>query len=273
MYLQRALNKTLNFGNFSSSLGLSYISNQTTYKINLGKSFRIPLANELASNGVNYHMYRYEKGNLNLAPEESYQLDIDINHTNKYFSVGVSPFVNLFDNYIYLNPTTNYFETLQIYEYTQSKVFRMGGELSIGTLLFNKLKLEASAEYVYSKQKSGPKKNFTLPFSPPLTTMFTVGYKLKDMLFVRNTELKAEFKVVATQDEIVPPEKQTEGYQVLDLSLNTQLDIFKNNVPIDMRLKVNNVFNTKYYNHTSFYRLIDVPEAGRNLSMSLTIPF
>lgn len=273
VYLQRALNKTLNFGNFSSSLGLSYISNQTTYKINLGKSFRIPLANELASNGVNYHMYRYEKGNLNLAPEESYQLDIDINHTNKYFSVGVSPFVNLFDNYIYLNPTTNYFETLQIYEYTQSKVFRAGGEVSVEKRFFEKLSLNASAEYVYSKQKSGPKKNFTLPFSPPLTTMFKVEYKLKDMLFVRNTELKAEFKVVATQDEIVPPEKQTEGYQVLDLSLVTQLDVFKTYLPIDVRLKINNLLNTKYYNHTSFYRLIDVPEAGRNLSMSLTIPF
>ena len=45
------------------------------YKINLGKSFRIPLANELASNGVNYHMYRYEEGTSNLQPESSYQID------------------------------------------------------------------------------------------------------------------------------------------------------------------------------------------------------
>ncbi|CAN0603765.1 unnamed protein product, partial [Ectocarpus sp. 12 AP-2014] len=53
----------------------------------------------------------------------------------------------------------------------------------------------------------------------------------------------------------------------------SELDAFRNNAPLEMRIKLNNVFNIKYFNHTSFYRLIDVPEAGRNISLSLTIPF
>jgi iron complex outermembrane receptor protein len=36
---------------------------------------------------------------------------------------------------------------------------------------------------------------------------------------------------------------------------------------------VQNILNTKYMNHTAFYRLIDVPEAGRNISVSLLFPF
>ena len=40
--------------------------------------------------------------------------------------------------------------------------------------------------------------------------------------------------------------------------------------PLQVKLKLNNVFDTKYYNHTSFYRLIDIPEAGRNISIALT---
>ena len=75
------------------------------------------------------------------------------------------------------------------------------------------------------------------------------------------------------QDEIVPPEQQTDGYQVLNMSLLTEMELFKNNPPVQLRVKLNNVFDTKYFDHTSFYRLIDVPEAGRNLSISVTIPF
>ena len=271
--LQRAQNKTQSFGNISASAGLSYIRKNTTYKINFGKSFRMPLANELASDGVNYHMYRYEKGNLDLDSEASYQLDIEMDHSTKKFSVGISPFVNLFNNYIYLNPTSNYYETLQIYEYTQSKVFRIGGEIRASTTLFNNLQLDASAEYVYSRQTSGAKKDFTLPFSPPLSCLFSVNYQFKDFLCLNKPQLIADFRITAAQDEIVPPEEQTGGYQVWHLSFITEMDIFKNSLPVEMRVKLNNVFHTKYYDHTSFYRLIDVPEAGRNLSISLTIPF
>ncbi|UMB52778.1 TonB-dependent receptor [Lutibacter sp. A64] len=273
VYLQRSQDKTLDFGNISASAGLSYLQKNTTYKINIGKSFRMPLSNELASDGVNYHMYRYEKGNLDLDPEESYQLDIDIDHTTELFSVGISPFINFFENYIYLNPTSNYYETLQIYEYTQSKVFRIGGEFRASSTITENLQLDVSAEYVYSNQTSGAKKDFTLPFSPPLSGLFTLNYQLKDFLFLNKPQLSASYKIAASQSEIVPPEEQTDGYQVVNMSLVTEMNLIKNNAPIEMRIKLNNVFDTKYFDHTSFYRLIDIPEAGRNLSISLTIPF
>ncbi|NJB83601.1 TonB-dependent receptor [Wenyingzhuangia aestuarii] len=273
VYLQRAQNKNLNFKSLSASLGVSYLQNNTTYKINIGRSFRMPLSNELTSNGVNYHMYRYEKGNLNLDAEISYQLDVAIDHTTKYFSVGVSPFVNIFQNYIYLNPTSNYFETLQIYEFTQSKVFRIGGEFKASTSIFKFLQLDASVEYVYSRQTSGAKEGFTLPFAPPLSALFSANYQFKNVFFFKNPQIIASYRITAAQEEIVPPEEKTEGFQVLNMSFLSKVDVFQNNNPIDIRIKLNNIFNTKYFNHTSFYRLIDVPEAGRNLSLSLTMPF
>jgi len=267
------IRKTLNFGNISASLGLSYLVKNTTFKINIGKSFRMPLANELASDGVNYHMYRYEKGNLDLDPEESYQLDIDIDHTTKNYSFGISPFVNFFENFIYLNPTSNYYETLQIYEYTQNKVFRAGGELRASTNIINNLQLNASAEYVYSRQTSGPKEGFTIPFSPPLSGLFSANYQFKDLFFLKQPQLIADYRITAKQNEIVPPEEKTDGYQVLNMSLLTQIELFKTKRPLDVKFKLNNVFDTKYYDHTSFYRLIDVPEAGRNISIALTQTF
>ncbi|MEP5255178.1 MAG: TonB-dependent receptor [Winogradskyella arenosi] len=273
IYLQRAQDKTLNFGNLSASIGLSYLLNNTTFKINVGKSFRMPLANELASDGVNYHMYRYEKGNLNLDPEESYQIDVDIDHTTEMFSISISPFVNFFENFIYLNPTSNYYETLQIYEYTQNKVFRAGGELRAQTTIGNNLQLNAASEYVYSRQTSGPKEGFTIPFSPPLSTLFSAQYQFKDLLFLKQPQLSADYRITAAQHNIVPPEEKTDGYQVLNLTLFTQIQAFNLKSPLDLKFKLNNVLNTEYYNHTSFYRLIDVPEAGRNISIALTQQF
>jgi iron complex outermembrane receptor protein len=273
VYLQRSQNKTRTFGSISTSLGISYLNNNTTYKVNVGRSFRMPLANELASDGVNYHMYRYEQGNLNLDPEISYQLDIDIDHTTKSFSVGVSPFVNIFDNYIYLNPTSSYYQTLQIYEYTQAKVFRIGGEFRASTAVSKNLQLNASLEYVYSRQTSGSKEGFTLPFSPPLSSLLSANYQFKDVFFFKQPQLVADYRITASQEDIVPPEEKTAGYQVLNMTILTEIAVLKNEEPVQMRVKLNNVFNTKYFNHTSFYRLIDVPEAGRNLSLSVTIPF
>lgn len=274
VYVQRAQNKTLHFGNISGSAGISYTTKNTTYKLNIGKGFRMPLSNELASDGVNYHMFRYEKGNLDLNPEESYQLDIDVDHNTKNFSLGISPFVNFFENFIYLNPTPNYYETVQIYEYTQSKVFRVGGELRLGYALTENLRMDASAEYVHSRQLNGPKKDFTLPFSPPFSGLVSVNYQFKkDLLFFNDLQVTADYRITAKQDEIVPPEDKTDGYQVLNLSVMSSLDLLSSHKQVQLRFKLNNVFNTKYFNHTSFYRMIDVPEAGRNVSLSLTVPF
>lgn len=273
IYLQRAENRTLDFGSFSGSLGISYINGNTNYKLNAGKSFRMPLAHELASDGVNYHMYRYERGNPNLDPEASYQLDAEVTHTSGRFNFGVSPFLNYFENYIYLNPTSNYFETLQIYEYTQAEVFRTGGELTAGMQVNQDFRLDASAEYVYSRQTSGPKEGFTIPFSPPLIGMLSANYILGNWSLFKDVNLNADLRVAAAQTDIVPPEEITTGYQMLNLAVMSKLNLFNSQKPALLRVKLNNVFDTAYYDHTSFYRLIDVPEAGRNLSVSLTLPF
>ena len=83
----------------------------------------------MGTDGVNYHIFRYEKGNPNLNPEESYQLDAGIHWGNDRLTIQFDPYLNYFPNYIYMNPTPNYYEGLQWYYYTQSRVIRCGFEL------------------------------------------------------------------------------------------------------------------------------------------------
>jgi len=272
VYAQRSRNRTLDFGNISASVGFSYLKDFTTIKMNAGKSFRMPLANELASDGVNYHMYRFERGAIDLDSEVSYQLDLEIDHAKGTFVAGVSPFFNYFENFIYLNPTTEYYETLQVYQYMQTQAMRFGGELWIGENLTSDLRIDATLEYVYTEQTSGPKKGFTLPFNPPLSGLISTSQKLPNLGGFKNIQLMADLRLTAAQNRIVPPEEKTPGYQLFNFSVNTQFKWNANASDARLRLKVNNVLNTPFFDHTSFYRLIDVPEPGRNIALSLNLP-
>ena len=80
-----------------------------------------------------------------------------------------------------------------------------------------------------------------------------------------------DMRLVAAQNRIVPPEEPTPGYQVMDLGIGWKPSIGKQEVSI--RFQVQNLLNRNYLDHTSYYRLINVPEPGRNLILNLSVPF
>jgi len=77
--------------------------------------------------------------------------------------------------------------------------------------------------------------------------------------------------VVGAQNEIVPPEKPTDGYCVFNLLAGKYFYVKENTFRVVLQVK--NLLNTRYYDHTSYYRLIDVPEQGRNISILATWEF
>jgi iron complex outermembrane receptor protein len=274
-YLQRAGNINRSFSNVTWSVGYNFNPGEWSYKVNIGKSFRMPIAKELAANGVNYHHFSYEVGNADLSPEISYQLDAGIEYSAKRFAIGTTPFLNYFSNYIYLNPSSEhdrlYGNGNQVFYYTQSQVLRYGAELHAHYELFKSLQLGIIGEYVYSEQLSGEKKGFTLPFSPPPSGIFNIKYKRQKMKFVENAYLSIDYRITAPQNNIVPPEEVTDGNQFVNLGLGGDI-VFKNQ-QINISMQVQNLFNTRYFNHTSYYRLINVPEPGRNFIVNISIPF
>jgi iron complex outermembrane receptor protein len=274
-YLQRAGNINRSFSNVTWSVGYNFNPGKWSYKVNIGKSFRMPIAKELAANGVNYHHFSYEVGNADLSPEVSYQLDAGVEFVSEKFAIGGTPFLNYFTNYIYLNPTSEhdrlYGNGNQVYYYTQSEVIRYGGELHAHYELLKSLQLGIIGEYVYSKQMSGEKKGFTLPFSPPASAIFNIKYQKQKIQFVENAYLSLDYRVTAPQNNIVPPEETTNGYKIVNLGLGGDI-VFKNQ-HIKVSMQVQNLFNTKYFNHTSYYRLINVPEPGRNFIVNISMPF
>jgi iron complex outermembrane receptor protein len=274
-YLQRAPSLSKHFSSFSWSVGYSYNSHHISVKANVGKSFRMPIAKELAANGVNYHHFSYEVGNADLSPEVSYQFDGGLEFHNKRFAAGVTPFVNYFSNYIYLNPSYEhdrlYGNGNQVFYYTQSRVFRWGGEIHSHFELTRNLQLGLITDYVYSIQLSGEKKGFSLPFSPPASVLLNAKYSRDKAGILSEPYFSADYRITAKQNNIVPPEEKTPGSAVFNISFGAGVP-FKNQV-VSVSVQVQNHFNTKYFNHTSYYRLINVPEPGRNLVVNVSIPF
>ncbi|MBV7531017.1 TonB-dependent receptor [Chitinophaga sp. sic0106] len=269
VYLSRAAEAIRRFSSVNWSFGVSYQPGQLVLKANMGSSFRMPIAKELGANGVNYHYFRYERGDINLSPERSYQLDLGIGWNAQQWSVQLTPYFNYFSNYIYLNPTAEhdyqYGAGNQVFYYAQSKVGRYGAELQAQYKLWERLQLALAAEYLYNRQLSGSKKGYTLPFTPPPSALFSATYA-----FSRHTWAGVDYRITAAQRRIVPPERTTPGYQLLGLSAGTQLHI--KGQPLQLNLQVQNLLNNNYLDHTSFYRLIALPEAGRNIVLSLSIP-
>lgn len=273
--LVRADNLSRNFNSLVWSGGLNYNPGSFSLKANIGKSFRMPIAKELGANGVNYHYFSFERGDPGLSAEQSYQADVSLGWTNDKWTLILSPFYNYFPNYIYLNPTANHDRNYgagnQIFKYTQSRVSRYGAEIQVKYKLIKGLSTEVLGEYLYAKQLSGDKKGYTLPFSTPASALFNLSWAPADQRWFKDTYVSVDYRLTARQHNIVPPEKKTPGYQVINLQAGTKLKL--SHQPLMVSLQVQNLLNTRYLNHTSFYRLIELPEAGRNLVLSLKIPF
>lgn len=266
VFKERSVARVRRFDSLTGSLGVTRSIGHWVLKANIGKSFRVPIPKELGADGVNYHVFRYEQGNPDLSPEVSYQADAGINYVGKQLDIQIDPFINWFPNYIYLNPTSDYREGLQLYRYTQCPVLRAGAECQVLWKISPHWEASLSGEYLYARQMGGDKKGYTLPLMPPWTLRPGVKY-----LFGLGGYLSAEAVVAGDRRDIVPPEKPTDGYWLIHLSAGKDFRLGRTSLRAGMRIE--NLLDRRYYDHTSYYRLIGVPEPGRNVSLLLGLSF
>ena len=267
-FLQRSADARRTFNSLTWSLGANWHRGDWILRLNVGKAFRVPIAKELGADGVNYHIFRYEQGNADLDPERSYQVDAGLEWSHGALTVKLDPYFNYFPNYIYLNPTADYVEGLQLYRYTQASALRYGFEAEAAWRFCPDWEASLRGQLCRSRQTSGDKQGYTLPFAvpPSLDADLTWHYH-----FHGCGNVVLNLHAVTPQNEIVPPEKPTAGYMTLNLAASHRFDIRGGQLAVALQL--NNLLDASYYDHTSFYRLIDVPEPGRNLSIRIKYDF
>lgn len=260
------------FFNWSGSTGISWVyKDDVNVKFNLGSAYRIPTPIELATNGVHHGNFRHEVGNSGLEAERNYQADLNISFSKKKVYVSFSPFFGYFDNYIYLAPAPR-FSPLPgaslLWEYRQNNAIFTGGELMGQLSLLKRLNFSLGAEYVYNHNLDT---GLPLPLTPPFSILVGLEYKIPPIgKILNNNYLFVESRWVATQDRVDRNERITEGYQLVDAGIGWDLTL-KSQL-IQFQLSAQNLTNAIYFNHLSRYRLLNLPEQGRNISLSINIP-
>jgi iron complex outermembrane receptor protein len=134
--------------------------------------------------------------------------------------------------------------------------------------LNTRTKLEWSAQSVFSYLFSS---GTASPFTPPVSSTILFQHKLFELKNKLNVQLEVQGNWAAAQNRVDRNEKSTPGYHTLDSRLKVEWKL--RGITLESNLGVNNLFNAFYYNHTSNYRRLNLPEMGRNVFIQTLIKF
>lgn len=260
------------FYNFSGSLGISYAASEKfTLKVNFGKTFKMPVTAELAANGVHHGTFRHEAGDSSLTSEDGYQTDIGFYFNSKNARFSFTPFFNYFPNFIFLTPTAQFSplpDAGQIYKYEQAKAINTGLEVVLDWHITKTLHASVNGEFVYAQNMDD---FYPIPFIPPASALADLEYEFKKLpKFLSEAYIGVNTSFVAPQNLTARNEKKTSGYILPGLAAGSSFKLGKQELAFSF--EVQNILNQKYFNHLNRYRLLNLPEPGRNFIVSLRLP-
>lgn len=247
------------------------LGNKQSLKYNLQRAWRMPNAAELFVNGVHHGTFRHEQGFSHLNPEVAYMCDLSYEFQAKKMSVSLAGYAHYFSNYIFLRATSRFSELPdggQIYSYSEDRAFFIGGEMKSEFQLNQRMNLVWTAQSVFSYLFSS---GTASPFTPPMSSSVHLQHKLFEVKNKLNVMLEVQGNWTAAQNRVDRNEKSTPGYETVDTRL--AMEWKWRNMSLESNLGVNNVFNSFYYNHTSNYRRLNLPEMGRNVFIQSIVKF
>jgi Outer membrane receptor for ferrienterochelin and colicins len=257
------------YGSFSGSAGLTYNPAEEIYfRGNIATAYRTPNLAELTSNGP--HEAIYEKGDETLKPEKSVEMDLSTHWHRTHFAVDLAGFYNRIKDYIFQSPTgLKTSGGMSIYQYRQNDSRLYGGEAGfhVHPACLPWMHLESTFAWVTGKQKNGD----YLPFIPARKLNLDLRGEKDRVAWFCSAFAEVHVHFVFDQDCPAPEETATDGYSLYDLGLGGTVYACKQ--PLMLRMSINNLLNTKYVDHLSTLKEVGAFNPGRNLILTLKIPF
>jgi len=281
------------FKGVSGSLGATYqLNDNWVTKLNLSRGFRAPNISELASNGVHEGTIRYEIGNTDLKPENSFQLDYEMGFNTKHVSSKLNLFANNIHNFIFshkinsVNGGDSIQSDLPCYKFDSGNAQLMGGEfyIDIHPHPLDWLHFENSLSYVHSQLLNQPDSTRYLPFTPATKWISDIRIDIKHLSSAFNNVyfsfgIEHDFKQTNIYSAY-NTETVTDGYTLLNAGLGTDV-MWKKHTLFSLYVSGTNLADIAYQSHLS--RLKYAPEnyatgktgvynMGRNISLKLIVP-
>ena len=257
------------FSNINGSLGATYQPvEKMMLRANFAKGYRVPNLSELTSNGM--HGNRYEVGNENLSPQNSFETDVSLHYHGEFLSFDLAGFYNHINDYIFISPTIDTTSTgVGIYRFSQTNAKLYGGEAGIHfhPESFPWLHIEGTYSSVIGKQENGD----YLPFIPANKLRYEVRAERKKLGFLKKPNIKISALSAFSQNTPSTYETATEGYTLVNISAYSEIVVSKQTLIFGV--SVNNLFDTRYFDHLSTLKPMGYYNQGRNFNFSLRIPF
>ncbi|NVN94026.1 MAG: TonB-dependent receptor [Bacteroidetes bacterium] len=270
---------TKSYNNISASIGATYdIEDHLLLRANFASGYRTPNLNELMSNGLKLESQHYEVGNINFVKEQNNELDVSAIFKTDNFSLEAAAYLNTINNYIYLAPTGNMVNSnltssvkVPEYKYYQVDAQIKGGEAGVDihptglSWMHYEIKLSAM-------KATRTDNNSYLPMMPTTKIFNTLVCNLKEYKQFRNLYFRIGCITAMEQNNVAVNELSTPGYTLLNASLGLSRNVWKFH-NVDFSLAVNNALDKIYMDNLSRLRPYGIANQGRNIVLSMKIPF
>jgi iron complex outermembrane receptor protein len=255
------------FNTHSASLGvvrdLDFTEmNDWQFTASVTSAQRSPTAQELFSCGAHGATQTFDMGNPDLDVEQALNVELGLRKIQGRLTTGLNLYQNNISDYIYAQNTGLEVNGYGQYQYLQSDVTFIGGEVDAAYQLLEGLTLTAMADRVRADD---------LPRIP--ADRIGMGLELSTMaLFSTASDwmLFGQWQQVQKQDQVAENEETSLGYDLVTLGVSYQAVLPNSEYRIN--LKANNLLDEEIRQHTSFVKE-QAPQPGRNLSLGVTVVF
>jgi outer membrane receptor protein involved in Fe transport len=225
------------------------LTSHLSARANAGTGWRAPTLFDLYVNGPNLAEARFEIGDSTLRAERARSFDGSLRWSGELARAEVSVFRSDVDDFIYMTPTNQTQDSLQVYRHTQTDARLAGAEASLEARVSDMVTLHGSYDFVRGDDRTN---GVPLPLMPPPRTILGADLAIGDRLGVQNVSIGGDVEINATQTRLNPLDYGTSGYTLVNFDLS--FEHMTRSMPAKYDVLVRNAFNTSYHDFLSRYK-------------------
>ncbi|WP_340169172.1 TonB-dependent receptor [Lacinutrix sp.] len=284
---QYLTNPIFDFHNISASIGIKYDLNDNQH-LSLGYNLasRAPNASEMFSDGLHHSAARIETGDIRIDSEHSHRISATYAYNASKFNLQVESYYNTINDFINLIPSSDGIIPLirgpfPSWEYTQTNASIFGLDVTTNYQITENLNANHKSSFIKGYDK---KADLPLIDIPPFITTNSISYtnskwhnfnaSLQSEWVFKQNEFPNEYNytvAIANEDDINVDLSPPPAYHLMHIQGELTLPVFKQS-NLNIRLSVDNVFNTKYRNYLNRLRFF-ADEMGRNIKLQLQLNY
>ncbi len=252
------------FEGLNYALGVARSSRNFTGRLNVSSGFRPPHISEILANGVHHGSTRFLIGDLNLAAERATQIDLYLAAHGEHLEIIVNPFVNIINNFIYQDPSNQFINGYQVFNFQQTNAVLSGGDIAFHyhPHLAHWLHLESNFSMLQTQDEFGN----PLPQIPQNRINNTVKVDLNSKNNFKINTLSLQYAYYFNQNNVSAFETPTQAFSLLNLGV---VGSFDKTQKLEFSFGINNLLNESYIDHLSRLKPYLINNPGRNFYLKL----